>query len=568
MPVDFDATSNSTNSTSTGRDGRYPNGASNPAAGGAALVVTAAAAAQAPPAGPSVAEQAALLLATSGAAERLYRHEIGTNQALIEATASIAFPSPELRAAIQAQFAEPVPQKFTHICYPPPRQRDLYEEEHFALFWSEVTGVPHITLTSITHEGQTETSTFSCRDGRTLKSWPGGGQSSVEIFRNVYFHPNETPPGCNRKPSRAQMVAALCRHVDIEPVIGLPQIEERRRLLALAEALAANPATRPTVIIDSGNGIQILWATQREVLTPDAIARVEVENRAIAAVLGADAAFNVDRLLRLPGTLNLPTLHKQQLGRRVSTARRLFLSPSFYTAAEAASLFQALTAAVARSGLVHPRPPKWGADRPPGGQPSAPLPPQLAALVAAADNVGRGWLGITIAEKTALYPALRKRWAGDWSGLLDQTRSGRAMCLGSELRGAGLDFVTFVAALTAHPDTRDWAREKRTLDGGRELWRTWSRARTARVDEEAPPDHEPAQGHDRRQLNQLNSDSKPEPDSDPGPQSTGEGSHARERHQRRDAPGAPLELKLPRFRGVFPSLGDYGSVACISIIVS
>ena len=292
------------------------------------------------------------------------------------------------------------------------------------------------------------------------------------------------------------------------------------------------------MIIDSGGGIQCLWACQREQLTQDTIARVEAENAAIEAALGGGGTHDVSRLLRLPGTLNHPNARKRALGRTVTLARLIHTSTAFRTAQEAAGLAQAITAAVAGSPLVRPHAQPRGSGKRPGAQ-HAPLPPDLAAQISAAEFIDPEQLLAKIEAQARPHPLLRRRWSGDWRGLTDPSRSAKAMALASELRAADFDFAQFVAALTAHPDTRDWVREKRTLDGGRELWRTWSRARTARVDEEAPPDPEPAQGHDRRQLNQLSSDSKPEPDSDPGPQSTGEGSHARERHQRRDAPGAP-----------------------------
>jgi hypothetical protein len=77
----------------------------------------------------------------------------------------------------------------------------------------------------------------------------------------------------------------------------------------------------PTVTIDSGNGIQPLWATTRELLTPDVIERAERENREIEAALSAASTRNIDRLLWLPDTLNFPNRKKVKLGRDISRAR-------------------------------------------------------------------------------------------------------------------------------------------------------------------------------------------------------------------------------------------------------
>ena len=68
---------------------------------------------------------------------------------------------------------------------------------------------------------------------------------------------------------------------------------------------------------------------------------------------------------------------------------------------------------------------------------------------------------------------LAKRWNGDWSGIADQSGSGRAFTLGAALKRAGFDFADMVAALQMHSATRDWASTKGSADNGRELMRIW-----------------------------------------------------------------------------------------------
>jgi Mesyanzhinovviridae DNA primase len=135
--------------------------------------------------------------------------------------------------------------------------------------------------------------------------WIGKHQ---ETACNIYFEPNETAPGCSPKPGKAEMVATLCRFADVDPQDNLfPLKDERFRLTRLAEHLSKDPGVPPTAIIDSGSGIQIIWAVEREApLSPDVIARVEGETRAIEDALGAGRTHNVDRPLRLPGTVNFP----------------------------------------------------------------------------------------------------------------------------------------------------------------------------------------------------------------------------------------------------------------------
>ena len=119
---------------------------------------------------------------------------------------------------------------------------DMAECGQFLAFWMEVTGVAHVTLVAIVPDGKTTTLTWGRGDERTLP-W-------IETMQNngcnIYFQPNETHPGCTRKPAKAEMVAILCRHADMDPV--LPEFtleEERDRLRQLAEFLRDDPQAFP-----------------------------------------------------------------------------------------------------------------------------------------------------------------------------------------------------------------------------------------------------------------------------------------------------------------------------------
>ena len=72
-----------------------------------------------------------------------------------------------------------------------------------------------------------------------------------------------------------------------------------------------------------------------------------------------------------------------------------------------------------------------------------------------------------------LKPWLAKRWNGDWSGLTDQSGSGRAFTLGAALKRAGFSCEDMIAALLMHSDTREWASTKGQADNRRELLRIW-----------------------------------------------------------------------------------------------
>lgn len=128
---------------------------------------------------------------------------------------------------------------------------------------------------------------------------------------NLYFTPNtpraDAPDGKLRKSDIAEARAVFA---DLDPVPGRPEAAERQRLHDIVNAEIASP-TPPAFAIDSGNGCQLIWRTPP---TAD-FARAEALGRGIALKLGSDPVQNVDRILRIPYTNNLPTARKRAAGR-------------------------------------------------------------------------------------------------------------------------------------------------------------------------------------------------------------------------------------------------------------
>lgn len=88
------------------------------------------------------------------------------------------------------------------------RVPDLAACADFAGLWCGFTAAPHLTLTAITPDGPTTTATFARGEAVRLRAFVAREQG---MSRNIYFQPNETPPGCASKAGKDVMVAAACR---------------------------------------------------------------------------------------------------------------------------------------------------------------------------------------------------------------------------------------------------------------------------------------------------------------------------------------------------------------------
>lgn len=171
-------------------------------------------------------------------------------------------------------------------------------------------------LTSIVPDGPTTTRTFYPRDREAMRDW-----IAARIGReNVYFAVNRVKRNITKKATKDDVGAVVALHVDCDPEPGVDIAEARAAILAKLEA--RDPA--PSVIIDSGGGYQAFWLlrepevirdTTQEELRAGEVARLEAYNRQIEIELGGDHCHNIDRIMRLPGTVNLPNKKKRSKGR-------------------------------------------------------------------------------------------------------------------------------------------------------------------------------------------------------------------------------------------------------------
>jgi hypothetical protein len=136
---------------------------------------------------------------------------------------------------------------------------------------------------------------------------------------NLYFSVNPTTKPLTKKPSKADIARLEWLHVDIDPRIGEDFEDERTRIKALLSGSLPKDIPPPSLIVDSGGGFQAFWRLSESLdLNGDAekVAQAEVFNIELANQLGGDHCFNVDRIMRLPDTMNWPDEKKRKRGRQ------------------------------------------------------------------------------------------------------------------------------------------------------------------------------------------------------------------------------------------------------------
>jgi len=171
------------------------------------------------------------------------------------------------------------------------------------------------TLTAILPErnsGPTETATF----------YPGGADKALAWLaarsgrRNLYWMVNTPTRDLASKAKKEDVLEAVAVWVDIDPK------GEEDPAAARADAIArleeGKHAPPPSIVIDSGGGVQAFWLLDEPLfIGGDIPAAEEFEryNQQLETDFKGDSCHNVDRVMRLPGTINLPSKEKRDKGR-------------------------------------------------------------------------------------------------------------------------------------------------------------------------------------------------------------------------------------------------------------
>lgn len=170
-------------------------------------------------------------------------------------------------------------------------------------------------LTSIRPDRKAiDTRTFYPTDEDAARRWLGeyNGQ------RNIYFHVNPPLRDITKKAEREDIKSVDWLHVDIDPRAGEDLEEERQRALSLLTSRLPAGVPAPTVVVFSGGGYQGFWKLEQPIPVNGDLDKAEDAkryNQQLEVLFGADNCHNIDRIMRLPGTVNIPDERKAKKGR-------------------------------------------------------------------------------------------------------------------------------------------------------------------------------------------------------------------------------------------------------------
>lgn len=173
---------------------------------------------------------------------------------------------------------------------------------------------------------------FKNRETPALTSWVRGFVGK----RNLYFHVNRLAVDVKGKASMTDVSHLDWLHVDVDPRQGEDIEKEQRRALGILK----NPpdgVPRPSLIVMSGGGYQAFWRLSSPLSLEGNASQADDAsrwNKHLETIFGADHCHNIDRLMRLPFTFNLPDKRKRRLGRQRAETYVEFTSDDVFDLSE------------------------------------------------------------------------------------------------------------------------------------------------------------------------------------------------------------------------------------------
>lgn len=186
------------------------------------------------------------------------------------------------------------------------------------------------TLTAIPPErgsGYTDTKAFTPATEEELRRW----LSHHSGRNNIYFMVNPTMGYVKEKAKKEDVKELAWLHVDVDPPKCDPADLPNHQAAILKRLQEFKPA--PSGLLMSGGGYQAFWRLEKPVFTGgnlESAAEQEAYNIQLAILLGGDNCHNIDRIMRLPGTINLPDAKKRMKGRTEVMAEAVSMTDVAY----------------------------------------------------------------------------------------------------------------------------------------------------------------------------------------------------------------------------------------------
>ena len=176
---------------------------------------------------------------------------------------------------------------------------------HALEFLRKLRGEGAVHLTAIIPDGAVVSKTFHADQQAEIAAFIQENNGK----KNIYVHVNPLKAGLvNVKATKAMIAAAEFAHVDIDDEGAL-------------DRLKAFHLQATAIVSSGGGGANAYFKFQHVEHDLEAVERV---NKWLVQELGGDkAATDVSRILRVPGTKNLPTKKKIEKGRKIAWARFL-----------------------------------------------------------------------------------------------------------------------------------------------------------------------------------------------------------------------------------------------------
>lgn len=178
--------------------------------------------------------------------------------------------------------------------------------------------------------------TFQAGEEEELRAFLSRATDGREDL-NVYFSVNPPARRMTKKALRVDIEKMAFLHVDLDPRAGEDATEERARLLALLTTNLPEGVPAPSAIVDSGGGYWGFWRLDEPFAIEGNEAKYEEAKRynlQLELLFGADACHNVDRIARLPGTMNWPDKRKLKKGRVPALASVVEMNGASYPLAQ------------------------------------------------------------------------------------------------------------------------------------------------------------------------------------------------------------------------------------------